>query len=371
MGQIDGSKPLRVLMVMTSMDRGGMETFTMNVYRAINRDEIQFDFLLHRDFCGAYEEEIQRLGGRIYRIRRQNPLDPRYWAALDKFFTEHLYHVVHVQLDCLSAIPLIVAKRHGIELRIAHSHSSKQDYDFKYPIKLFTRHFIKTYATHLLACGEDAGKWMFCTNSFEIVPNAIDVDCYEYDPVTRTSLRKEFGIADDSIVIGHVGRFVSVKNHVRILSIFNKIHEENPTAKLILVGEGELREKVEKYAEELNLGDSVSLLGVRSDVSSLLQVFDVFLMPSLYEGLPMVLVEAQAAGLPCVISDTIPSDCDFDGGLIIRESLEREDEVWVEDLIEAAGISYDRSQGSQVVKDAGFDIASLAERLKSLYLDGE
>lgn len=167
------NEPLRVLVVVTSMNRGGLETFTMNVYRALNRSKVQLDFLLHRSDSGAYEEEIESLGGHIYRVRRQNPLDPRYWTALNEFFAKHPYEVVWAQLDCLSAEPLAAAARHGAIVRVAHSHNSYQDRDLKYPLKMLCKPLIKRYATDLFACGEEAGRWMFNTDDFEVVRNCI------------------------------------------------------------------------------------------------------------------------------------------------------------------------------------------------------
>lgn len=361
-------EPMRVLMVMTSMDRGGMETFTMNVYRAIDRSKVQFDFLLHRDFKGAYDDEIERLGGKIYHVRRQNPFDPRYWMALNKFFDHHAYRVVHVQLDCLSAEPLFAAAKHGSIVRIAHSHSSRQDRDFKYPIKLLCKPFIKYAATDLFACGYEAGKWMFGTDDFEIIRNCIDVDSCAFDPAVRTETRRELCIPVGAPVIGHVGRFVPAKNHFFLLEMFSHLLREQPEALLILVGDGPLREEAERKSKELGIEHSVKFLGVRSDVARLMQAFDCFVMPSVYEGLPMVLVEAQAAGLPCVISDSIPSDCDIYSGSIERENLDAGYEIWSERVCSVIMSQRDRSSGALAVRSAGFDSFETAHRLQDFYL---
>lgn len=362
--------PLRVLMVMTSMNRGGMETFTMNVYRAIDRTKIQFDFLLHRDFKGAYEDEINALGGRIYRVRRQNPLDPRYWAELDGFFAEHPYKVVHAQLDCLSAEPLAAAARHGVVVRVAHSHSSRQDRDLKYPLKMLFKPLISRYSTDLFACGEEAGKWMFGTNHFRVIRNCIDVDDYTFDSAVRSETRRELGIKDGVPVVGHVGRFDPVKNHSFMLDIFAELLDQQPDAVLLLAGDGSLRPKMMKKAIELGIADSVMFLGARSDVSRLMQAMDCFVMPSFYEGLPMVLVEAQAAGLPCLVSDVIPHDCDIREDSVKRESLKCGVDEWAAGIVRACSSDADRSIGARAVRDAGFDSAEVAKSLEVFYMRG-
>lgn len=360
--------PFRVLVVTTNMNRGGLETFTMNVYRALDRTKVQLDFLLHRPTKGAYDDEIEALGGRIYRIRRQNPLDLRYWAALDEFFAEHPYKAVWVQLDCMSAEPLSAAARHGAVVRVAHSHNSRQDKDLKYPLKMLCKPFIKRYATDLFACGEEAGRWMFGTDDFKTVRNCIDVDAYAFDSVVRSEVRHELGIFDAVPVVGHVGRFDAVKNHAFILDIFASLTKRHPGAMLLLAGDGPLRPEMEKRATELGIADSVKFLGVRSDVPRLMQAMDCFVMPSLYEGLPMVLVEAQAAGLPCLISDVIPCDCDIEGGSVERENLKSCAVVWVSRIEAILAAERNRAMGAGAVRAAKFDSRETAAWLQGFYL---
>ena len=358
---------LRVLQVLTSLDRGGMETMTMNFYRHMNRNRIQFDFLLHREKEGDYEAEARSLGASIYSVPRQNPLSPHYLKALDRFFEEHPYQVVHVQLDCMSAPPLAAARRHGAAVRIAHSHNSRQDKDLKYPMKLVYKRLIRREATDLFACGVDAGKWMFGTDDFRVLRNAIDVDGYAFDAECRERVRRELHIGENALAIGHVGRFAPAKNHAFILDVFAGALKLHPDAVLILVGDGELRPEAERRAQSLGVYDSVRFLGVRSDVAGLMQAMDIFLMPSVYEGLPLVLVEAQAAGLPCLISDSIPRDCDFKGSTIERMQLSESPASWAAALVGMRGDSSDRAKGPAVVRAEGFDIRAEAERLARFY----
>jgi hypothetical protein len=168
--------PLRVLHVVTYMGRGGLETMIMNYYRRIDRNRIQFEFLVHRDFEADYDQEILSLGGNIYHVPTLNPLSPGYYAALDRFFEEHPYRIVHSHLDCLSAYPLRSAKKHGAMIRIAHGHNKKQDLNLKYIIKILSKPWMPIFATHLFACGREAGEWMFSGHPFTIMNNAIDVN---------------------------------------------------------------------------------------------------------------------------------------------------------------------------------------------------
>ena len=358
----------RVLQVMTSLDRGGMETMTMNFYRHIDREHVQFDFLLHRSKEGDYEEEARSLGAHVFRVPRQNPLSPGYWRALDSFFSECSYKVVHAQLDCLSAIPLAVAKRHGVPVRIAHSHSSRQDRDVKYPMKMVCKRFIRCEATDLFACGVEAGRWMFGTDDFTAVGNAIDVDAYAFDAERRGRVRRELCIGEDALVVGHVGRFVPAKNHEFILDVFAEVLKLLPDTVLVLAGDGELREEAGRKAKELGISRSVLFLGVRSDVPDLMQAMDAFLMPSIYEGLPLVLVEAQAAGLPCLISDSIPLDCDLKGSAIARMDLSESAASWAAALIGMRKGNAARATGAAIVRAKGFDVRAEAERLASFYI---
>lgn len=360
---------VRVLQVTTKMDRGGLETFVMNMYRNVDRTRVQFDFLCHRDGRFAYDDEIEALGGRIYRVPRCNPLDPRYLKAIDSFFEKHPYRVVHSHIDCMSALPLAAARRHGAIMRIAHSHNSRQDKDLKYPLKLACKRRIRCEATDLFACGVEAGRWMFGTDDFTVVRNAIDVDAYAFDGARRERARAELGIAPTAPVVGHVGRFSPVKNHAFILEVFAALLGQRSDAVLLFAGDGELRSDVKRRAEELGVSGSVRFLGVRSDVPELMQAMDAFIMPSIYEGLPLVLVESQASGLPCVISNSIPQDCDLEGSSIIRLSLSAGAEQWADALVGAFGKTV-RSDGAYIVRRAGFDAHEISKELECFYLRG-
>ena len=358
--------PIRVLHVVTHMNRGGLETMIMNYYRHTDRMQVQFDFLVHRSEEAAYAAEILSLGGRIYRLPPLNPFSPIYLGALNAFFAEHReYQIVHCHLDCMSGIPLKYAKKHGVSVRIAHAHSSNQTKDKKYLLKLIYKKNIVKYATHLFACGEEAGKWMFCVENSTIIKNSIHVEKYAYSAGTADAMRKSLNFSSDALVVGHLGNFTRPKNHLFILEIFAEVAARQPSAKLLLVGDGELRPAIQRKADELNITDKIIFTGVRSDVPQLLQAMDVFLFPSLYEGLPVSMIEAQAAGLPCLISDKVPIECKITD-LVQQISLEAGAAHWAEAVLNAAKAP--RKDTLSEIKAAGFDIQENALWLQNFYL---
>lgn len=360
-------EPIRILQVVTSLNPGGIENYLMNLYRNIDREVIQFDFLVHRSEPGLYEKEVEDLGGRIYRVPRANPLNPNYFASLNAFFSEHGYSVVHAHLDCMSAFVLKAAKKYGVTTRVAHSHSSSQDRDLKYPIKLLCKRLIPRYATDLFACGQQAGAWMFNGRAFSIKPNAIDLNRFRFSMESRLALRGEFSIPDNAVLMGHVGRFNPVKNQSFLLDVLKEALQAHKDAYLMLIGDGEQRQPVEERAKDLGVSERVRFAGVRNDVQACMSAFDIFAMPSLYEGLPLVLVEAQASGLQCLINDSIPADCDLTD-LIVRLPLETS--CWAEKIPDSnLGQQKFRDVNLKTLADCGFDINDAAAEMQKFYLD--
>ncbi|WP_442911267.1 glycosyltransferase family 1 protein [Lachnoclostridium sp. An196] len=288
------------------MDRAGLENMLMNYYRNINRDKIQFDFLTHRPDRGAYDEEIEMLGGKVYHAPRLYPQNyPMYFKWMKNFFEEHSeYKIVHSHIDTMSYFPLLAAKKAGIPNRIAHSHSSKLEKDLKLPIKFMALKLIPNVANHFCACGEVAGKFMFQKREFTVIRNAIDVKKFSFNNDIRNNKRKELRLKD-AFVVGHVGRYCYIKNQLFLLDVFSEIKKDRQNAHLLLIGKGEDEKKIRNKIKQLHLEESVSLLIDRDDIDQLYQVMDVFVMPSLFEGLPVVSIEAQANGLPCIVSSNI------------------------------------------------------------------
>ncbi|KHS57844.1 hypothetical protein QX51_06745 [Terrisporobacter othiniensis] len=359
------SEPIRILHIVTYMGRGGLETMIMNYYRNIDRSKVQFDFLTHREERWDYDDEIEKLGGKIYRLPRLNPFNPNYIKALDGFFKEHKeYKIVHCHQDCLSGIPLKYAKKNGVPLTIAHSHNANQDKNIKYLVKLAAKKNICKYSDHLFACGKEAGEWMFNTSDFEILNNAIDTKKYIYNEEKSLEMKEKLGVTD-KFVVGHVGRFRPQKNHSFIIDIFKEVCEKEPNSILLLVGDGPLEEEIKKKVHDLGLEDKVKFLGSRDDVNDLMQAMDVFILPSLYEGFGIVLIEAQASGLKCVISESIPTDA------IISEkvkqlSLGDDISTWAKEILSSKS---ERKEGIEDIEKSKYDIKSNAKWLENFYIE--
>ena len=311
---------VRVLHCVNNMHRAGLETMIMNYYRNIDRTKIQFDFLMHREERSDYDDEIEALGGKIYRAPRLYPQNyPAYFRFMKRFFADHPeYQIVHSHIDAMSYLPLSAAKKAGVPIRIAHSHNTAIDMDFKYPLKQYFRWRIGRVTTNCLACGRDAGKFLFKKNDVTVIPNAIDADSFLYDEETRSTMRCELGI-QDRFVVGHIGRFSKQKNHSFLLDVFYEIQKSKPEAILLLIGTGEMENSVKEKAERMQISDKVLFLGVRSDVAKLYAAMDVFLMPSLYEGIPVVGIEAQFSDLSCFFSTGVPEEVAFSKNCLFLE----------------------------------------------------
>ena len=306
-------KPIIVAQVMGKWVGGGVESVIMNYYRHLDHSKVQFDFICDEDSTRIPYDEIKKLGGRVFLVPKYQNL-PKYLKTLEKLFKENQYRIVHSNINTLSVFPLYAAKKAGVPIRISHSHSTSNPKEWRRNlIKNILRPFSKRYATDFFTCSEVAGRYLFGNKAFnqgevKIIHNAIDVDKFKFDEVARKKLRQEFGIKDSTVVIGHVGRFVQQKNHTFLVDVFKEYHEKNPDSKLLLVGSGPLEDEIKKRVEKLGLKDSVLFLGQRDDINKLYSVMDVFCLPSLYEGLPVVGVEAQAAGLPTIFSNGVSSE---------------------------------------------------------------
>lgn len=301
---------IRILQCVNIMDRAGLENMLMNYYRNIDRTKIQFDFLTHREEKGAYEDEIISMGGKVYHAPRLYPQNyPLYFKWMKNFFTEHPeYKIVHSHIDAMSYFPLLAAKKAGVPIRIAHSHSSKLDRDIKLPIKYFALKKLPFVSNVYCACGQKAGQFMFGNRCFSVIHNAIDLQKFSYDELKRKSKRDELDIEGDIFVIGHVGRYCYIKNQLFLIDVFSKVLQERQNCMLLLIGNGPDEAKIKLKINTLGINDKVRLLKNRDDVNELYQVMDVFVMPSLFEGLPVVGVEAQANGLPCILSNQISNE---------------------------------------------------------------
>lgn len=355
----------RILQVVTYMGRGGIETMLMNYYRRIDREKLQFDFLVHRDFRADFDDEIEALGGRIYRVPAMNPASGSYRKALADFFKAHPYRVVHCHLNYMSGIVLAAAKKAGVPVRIAHAHTASMAPGWKQAVRRLCKYLIPMTATHRFACSTEAGRAIFCRQDFSILANAIDASRFIPDDVLCRDVRAELGLGD-AFTVMHVGRMIYAKNHMFLLDIFQELLNIEPAARLVLIGDGELRSQIEERAAGLPTG-SVLLLGTRTDIPRLLQAADIFAFPSIFEGLPVTMVEAQAAGLPCIKSTTVTDECivtDLVTSLPIDDS-----KSWADAIL--AKKDTPRIDRLADIQHSGYDITAAADKLTRFYLNGE
>ena len=349
------------------MQAGGLESFIMNIYRHIDRSRVQFDFLVHYQRKCFFDDEIESLGGKIHRLSVREDNDfIKYGKELNSLFREHPeYRVVHGHMASFALFYLYAARKNGVPVRIVHSHNTDTEKTPKGYCKRQLLRFAKRDSNVRFACSDDAGKFLFGRTGYTVVPNAIDTEKFGFNPETRGQMRRQLGL-EDRFVVGHIGRFSAQKNHVFLLDIFSEIVKQNPASVLLLVGKGETEDSIHEKAEAMGLRDTVRFLGVRSDVERLYQAMDVFVLPSLFEGLPVVGVEAQANGLPCVFSDTITKEAKVTG-LVTFQSLSRPAKDWA-DCILSRTVREARENASEDVVKAGYDIKTVAKELENFYL---
>lgn len=308
--------PKRIAQILGRMDSGGVESVVMNYYRLLDTNEVQFDFYIDKTSSLPQKEEILSKGGRIFYLPSYSNVFG-YYRLLKKYLSQEQYTIVHSHLSTLSALPLCAAWRANVPIRIAHSHSTANMYELKKSLlKYLLRPTAKIFATDYFACGEKAGRWLFSNKTFDkgevfIMENIIDYKKFAFNNECRSQVREEFDIPRDCLVIGHIGRFCKQKNQLYLLDVFSKIVQTTPAAKLLLVGEGDkYLSEVKLKAKKLHLEQSVIFAGVRSDVEKFYSAFDIFLLPSLYEGMPVVSVEAKANRLPMIVSSNVTSEVD-------------------------------------------------------------
>lgn len=358
--------PMRVLQIMPAMDAGGMETFVMNVYRAIDREKVQFDFLYHYNKPCFYDAEISALGGRITRltVRQDNNL-PKYLRDLRIFFSAHPeYTVIHGHYSGFGMFYNAAARRCGVPVRAGHSHNTAYEHNLVGQLDRIMSSQFDRALTHRFACSQKAGEMLY-RHPFTVLPNGILTDDFaRQDASARRALRAEWGTAEGDVLFGHVGRFCAQKNHAGLLRIFAEICRAVPRARLVLIGTGDLLEQVQHQARELQLADRIVFAGVRRDMPAAYRAMDAFLLPSLFEGLPVVLVEAQASGLPCFAADTVDRGVAFTPNL--RYLPLNDPAAWGR----AAAKADLRRNGSaqKQAQAAGFDVRTSARILQEFYL---
>lgn len=364
------SEPIRIAHIIGKWVGGGVEAVVMNYYKNIDHSKIQFDFICDNDSTNIPYEEIEKLGGKVILIPPYQKVFS-YHRQLKKVLKEGNYKIVHSHINTMSVFPLMAAKSAKVPVRIAHSHSTTNKKEWKKNIlKQVLRPSSKLFATHYFACTEHAGRWLFGNKEFDkgnvyVLNNAIDLEKFKYDEAKRKKKRKELSIPNNALVIGHIGRFMKQKNHEFLIDVFSEIHKKDGNSILLLAGQGPLMEELKKKVEELKLLNSVIFLGQRDDVADLYQAFDVFMLPSLYEGLGIVLIEAQCAGLPSFASTEVPEIAKV-SNILDFINLTTSKEIWADIILQSIN-DYKRKDYVKDCQKCGYDIKKEIKKLENKY----
>jgi glycosyltransferase EpsF len=359
-------KPLRVAQVIGSISKGGVDAVVTSYYRVIDKSMIQFDFIIHANSPATLPDDILGMGCRVYKVPPCWQL-PFYIKSLVNIFKEGKYKIVHSHMNSLSVFALFAAKTAGVPIRIAHSHSTSGKGELlKNLIKNLLRPLSKVCATHCFACSAHAGRWLFGRKAFQagkikIIKNAINVDKFKFEDKVRARTRRELGV-EGKIVVGHVGRFSPQKNHMFMLEVFRETLRLEPESVLLLIGDGKLFSKVKEKAQSLRIANSILFLRTRNDLHELYQAMDVFLLPSLYEGLPISGLEAQCSGLPCIFSSEISDEASA-GGKVAYVPLKASAKIWADRLLTYARIKDRKSLSDAFLEyhDVNFCIRELED----------
>ena len=356
------SSMLRMLHIVGSMSPSGIGNFIMNIYRNINRDNLQFDFIVHEHREVSFDEEILAMGGKIYYVTRKSVSPRKNFVEIKKVVKQGPYSIVFRHTDTATvAVDLLACKLGGAKRRIAHSHSTSTS---NKKMHLLFQPMLNWVCTDYFACSKAAGKWLYGNKKkFEIIWNGIDIGKFSYNMEKRSQIRQDENLGD-CLVLGHIGNYMPVKNHKFMIDLFANIHAINANTKLMLVGDGSLRLEMEQQIKGYKLEDCVILTGVRNDTDCLLQAMDLFLFTSFYEGMPIALVEAQAAGLPCLISDVITDDV-IVTDLVCKKSLEDEIASWAQEALKLIEHTT-RTDTSGFIEKGGFNVEDLAKRYQRI-----
>ena len=359
------AEPIRILCVFSQLSRGGAENMCMNLYRRIDKEKVQFDFVKHCPEIGAFEPEICALGGRVYRAPRYRVYNhAAYCSWWRRHLREHPEHqIIHGHYYTISSVYFREARRLG-RITIGHSHSTAamREKRSAWIKSQFCRH-VERYADYCLACSKRAGEWLFPHRAFTVLNNAVDTERFHYRASIAKEVRKELSLGK-TLVIGTVGNISLVKNPAGIVSAFKAVCAHTPEARLLWVGDGSMRKEAEQALLHAGLTERAILTGVRADVDRLMQAMDIFILPSLYEGLGMALIEAQAAGLYCLCSDTVPREVNITGRCEFLPL--GQPELWAERIVSAP---HDRPDTREAIRLAGYDIDTTAKWLEQFYLN--
>lgn len=373
-GSLIVHKPIHVAQIMGRMMGGGVEATIMNHYRFLDHEQVQFDFIVQDDSDNIPVKDISTAGGHIYTVPSYKDL-PRYIKTCERLFNKIHPDIVHSNMNALSVFPLRAAKHAGVPIRIAHSHSTDNPNEFiKTAAKTLLRPFSKVYPTHLVACGSLSAEWLFGkkavkNDNVHYIRNAIDLQRFVFNGAKRKELRESIGISDDQFVVGQIGRFSAQKNQTFSVDVLQRLIQVTPNAVLVFLGIGDTMETVREKVTKLGLERHVRFMGLRHDANFWYSAFDTLLFPSLYEGLPLTVIEAQAAGLPIAASDHVTEEAFINKQLITTVALDSPPEMWAQTLISTFRNAHGRKDidHTTVLKEAGYEIRNSAHDMQQWY----
>jgi len=361
---------IKILQVIGGLRIGGAETVAMNILRNADCDEYLFHYLVFGNTIGEYESEVTSLGGKVIHMKSPSSSYKNFYKNLTELIHNEKYDAVHCHTLFSSGLVMKIAAKNNVKVRITHSHSIKNSVSTSLIRVLYekmARKLIIKYSTHLFACSDAAGDMLFGNevyiNKGVMINNGVDTNKHKYDQISRNEIRSRHSVGN-KILIGHVGHMIEVKNQMFLIDIFEELIRINSDYCMVLIGDGEDREKIFEKAKSMNLHNNIIFTGNISEVDLYLNAMDVFVFPSLYEGLPLALVEAQTNGLPCIISDTIPTDVKLTD-LVEFVSLKELPSKWA-DII-SRHTRCESVKYSDVMKDVGFDMASSINILLKTY----
>lgn len=366
-----GSEPIHVLHVTTRLSAGGVQSFLINYAEHMDNKKIVFDVAVQSTEPQRYDCVIKSMGGRIFYVRPMTTSKMGFFLDIYRICKENPeLKTIHAHLNYRNFIPLLAAKCAKVPVRISHSHSA---YEAKSKMKKVARWiyqaFLPTFASEYWGCSKKANEWLYGKNrrNMVVVHNAIDAVAYRFSYSIRESERTQLRLEDKDIAIAHVGTFGEAKNHIFMLRMFASYLKKHENARLILCGDGSNREKIEKEISTLHIEKHVNLLGMISNVRDILMAADVFILPSLFEGLPLSVVEAQASGVACVVSNAVPLEAIFAPNSVICDGFDID--TWISKIDDVRAINCNRVEAYKLTEEAGYDIISEAKKLKERYVE--
>lgn len=372
------SKPIRILHIIGILVGGGVETVVMNYYKNIDHSKVQFDFVVHDNDKVDITDIVEKMGGKVYKVPAYYKNIFGFMHSIYNIVRENKYKIVHCHMTTLGVFSLLPSWIAGAEIRILHGHSTTVKSETKRNLmKLILRPFSIFVANRQFACSKVAARWLFGPNkNVEIINNAIDIEKFQFNEEYRTKLREELWL-ENKFIIGHIGRFMYQKNHEYLIQVFQKLVHKIPSAHLVLVGDGPLRESILQKIENLGLSTRITYLGLRKDVHKLYSLFDVFYFPSWYEGLGVVAIESQAAKLPILMSNFVPDEAIIDSSLAKKIGITDEDiDIWINETKRIYSNINHPCNGvnprigiNNCINTEGYNIQLEAKRLEELYCE--